>query len=297
MEPSRRAAFALPRLSRETPRRGLDYADLRKVGGRPPLRDYVRQLWDRRHFIWAQSRAQALSGNRGMVLGNLWLVLNPLFDAGIYILIFGVLFQSRIANFPSYVVIGVLMFSFTTRALNSGVTSIHGSTGLIRAFSFPRASLPLASTLREALQTLPVVVVMFIVVHVLSKHWPHSTAIMVPFLFALQSLFNVGVALITARIGAAFPDARHLLGYLIRILMYGSAVMWSVDRFAAIPHAQAVVQHQPLFLLINMYRELLMRGYMPRPGEWIQLTMWAVGVSTFGLVWFWRGEVSYGRVR
>ncbi|MGJ6980121.1 ABC transporter permease [Aestuariimicrobium soli] len=297
MEPTRKAAIALPRLSRPTPRRGLDYADLKPVSGRLPVRDYLRQLWGRRHFIWAQAWAQALSRNRGMVLGNLWLILNPLFDAAVYVLIFGVLFQSRIVNFPSYVVIGVFMFSFTTRCLTSGIGAIPANVGMIRGFSFPRASLPVAIALREAVQTLPTMVVMFVIVHLLSHHWPKPEAIMVPFLFALQCVFNLGLTFVAARIGSAFPDARHLMSYITRLLMYASAVIWSVDRFDNIPNARPIVDHQPLYILINMYREMLMRGYMPRPGEWVQLAGWAILVLVVGFVFFWRGEVSYGRIR
>lgn len=297
MEPTRKAALALPRLSRSTPRRGLDYANLKPVSGRLPLREYLRALWDRRHFIWAQSSTQALSSNRGMVLGNLWLLLNPLFDAAVYGVIFGVLFHSRIENFPSYVVIGIFMFTFTTRCLMSGITAIQANTGLIRAFAFPRASLPLAVVLRETVQSLPMIVMMFILVHVMSGHWPKATALMVPFLFALQCVFNAGLALIAARIGSALPDARHLMGYFTRVLMYASAVMWAVDRFAAIPYAQQIIEHQPVFLVIDMYRELLMRGYMPRPGQWVQFAAWAIGTGVGGFLFFWRGEVSYGRVR
>lgn len=297
MEPTRKAALVLPRLSRSTPRRGLDYADLKPVSGRLPLREYLRQLWDRRHFIWAQAWAQALSSNRGMVLGNLWLLLNPLFDAAVYMVIFGVLFQSRIQNFPSYVVIGIFMFSFTTRCLMSGIGAIPSNNGLIRAFAFPRASLPVAAALRETVQTLPTMVVMFILVHLMSGHWPKATALMVPFLFVLQCVFNLGLTLIAARIGSILPDARHLMGYLTRLLMYGSAVIWAVDRFAAIPYAQPIIEHQPVFLVIDMYRELLMRGYMPRPGQWVQFAAWALAAGIGGFIFFWRGEVSYGRVR
>lgn len=297
MERSRRAADSSPRRGRSKPRRSINYSHLKPVSGRLPMRDYLLQLWTRRHFIWAQAWAQALSSNRGMVLGNLWLILNPLLDAAVYATIFGLLFQSQIENFATYVVIGIFMFSFTTRSIMGGISAIPSNNGLIRGFSFPRAALPLAITIRETVQSLPMMVVMFVLVHLMMGTWPTSTMVMVPFLFGLQCVFNLGLTFLSVRLGSAFPDARHLMNYATRVLMYGSAVIWSIDRFDAIPYARPIIEHQPLYLLINMYRELLMRDYIPRPGEWIQFTGWAFLIGFVGFVVFWRGEVSYGRVR
>ena len=47
----------------------VDVARLRPVGQRLPLGQYVRALWGRRHFIWADSRARAFAGNRDTILG------------------------------------------------------------------------------------------------------------------------------------------------------------------------------------------------------------------------------------
>ena len=63
------------------------------VTGRPGLARYVQQLWQRRHFIWWQSRSRVVTGNDDSRLGAVWLILRPLLDATFYWLIFGVLLQ------------------------------------------------------------------------------------------------------------------------------------------------------------------------------------------------------------
>src|SRR4029450_3602206 len=63
-------------------------------GARPSLPAYVRQLWGRRHFILAFSRAKLVAQYSQAKLGQLWQVTTPLLNALVYFLIFGVLLNA-----------------------------------------------------------------------------------------------------------------------------------------------------------------------------------------------------------
>ncbi|MEK8227741.1 hypothetical protein NKG05_18995 [Oerskovia sp. M15] len=67
---------------------------LNRVGARPPLGEYIAQLWDRRYFLWADARAKVTSGTRETLLGTAWLVIKPILDGLTYFLIFGLLLKS-----------------------------------------------------------------------------------------------------------------------------------------------------------------------------------------------------------
>ncbi|MBN9620768.1 MAG: ABC transporter permease, partial [Actinobacteria bacterium] len=136
---------------------------LRRAGARPPLADYTRQLWARRAFILEFSRAKNAVGYSRSMLGQAWQVLTPLLNAGVYYLIFGVLLSTRrgVHNFIAFLVIGIFIFTFTQSSMIDGARSISGHLGLTRALHFPRAVLPIASTL-VALQRLPVSMVVMI---------------------------------------------------------------------------------------------------------------------------------------
>jgi teichoic acid transport system permease protein len=292
----RRAGHASGPAPQQAPQRGFVAPELKQVGGRPPLREYLRQLFARRHFVWAQAWGQTITKNRGLILGNLWLVLVPLLDACVYMLIFGVLFRSNIPNFASYVIIGLFMFTATSRPLMAANSAVTGNSGLIRGFAFPRAALPMAVLVRETIQTIPILAAMVALVQILPRPHPiHSSALLVPLIFVLQTLFNAGCCLLSARLGSALPDSRHLMGYATRLLMYGSAVMWAVTRFDAVPYLGTAVRHNPLFIAIDMHRQVLMFGTIPPPQQWVELSSWAFGLCVIGAVVFWQGEETYGR--
>lgn len=282
-----------------TPTRAIQRTELHKVGGRPPLREYLRQLGERRHFIAMQAWSSATHQHRGMLLGNIWMILSPILDGLMYFLIFGIVLQvSRgIPNYPAYLVIGILMFSFSSRCITSAANAVHSGRSLVQAFTFPRAALPLATVLRETIATIPVVIAVFVLVVVISGPGVASPYwVMVPLIFLMQAWLNVGFALVVARWGALFPDVRQLLTYVVRFLMYTSGVIFAIDRFAnALPALAPYMHANPLYILLTMYRDVLIYDQLPPANTWAILTIWALVSSVIGMVYFWQAEVKYGR--
>lgn len=271
---------------------------LKPVGRRDGLWAYLNKLHERRHFVWADSRTRAFSGNRGMILGNLWLVLLPALDGLAYFLIFGLLLNLTrgMDNYVAFLLIGIFMFQFTIRSLNNGAAAITRARNMIRAFSFPRAALPIAIVVREAISMLPVVATMAVLILTLPPrtdvtwHW-----LLFPLIFTLQGMFNLGIAFLAARIAAHVPDIRHLLSVFGRFWRYGSAVMFPFERLVEDPQLLQVLKLNPLFIIIDMYRSVLLHAEVPSIDSWLTLGAWSFGALVVGFVFFWRAEEQYGR--
>ena len=276
----------------------VDVSRLKPVGQRPPLAAYVRALWDRRHFIVADSRARAFSGNRDTLLGNAWLVGRPILDGLAYFIIFGVLLGASrgVENYLGFLLVGVFMFSFTSRCLTGGAGVMASGRNLIRAFAFPRASIPLALVLREAISMLPVIGTMLVMILVIPPHavvtWRWA---LFPLVLLLQLMFNAGLVFYAARITSAVPDLRMLLGFISRFWLYGSGVMFSLERFITHPTVLEVVQYNPAYCVLELSRDLLVYGRTPELTLWFTLGAWALVTPVLGFVYFWQAEEDYGR--
>ena len=92
------------------------------VGKRTSLRSYLSALWNRRHFIIAESKAKMSGSTRKNLLGYGWLFLNPLLSVLTFWFVFGFILQSSrgIDNFIGYLVIGVFFFQYTGKSLTGG---------------------------------------------------------------------------------------------------------------------------------------------------------------------------------
>ncbi|EWS81412.1 phosphate ABC transporter permease [Brachybacterium phenoliresistens] len=278
--------------------RGLRAENLSPVGVRPSLDAYVAQLWERRHFIWMDARHRVVTQNSRNRLGNIWLLLRPLMDAAFYFLIFGVILKTTregIDNFAAYLIIGVLMFRATSTAITSAPSSLHNSRAMIRAFSFPRAAIPISAVLRQGMQMLWAVGAMLVMIMVLGEHelpnimWPMILPVL-----ALQWMMNLGLSFIFARLGFQIPDVSQLMSFVSRVLMYGSGVIFPIERFLTHPVAASVIQVNPVYQMLRAYRGILQHGTMPPPDAWLILGAWSLGLLVGGFVYFWRGEASYG---
>jgi len=306
---------------------------LRPSSARPGLISYLRLLWQRRHFIVAYATARNVSMYTEARLGQLWQVLTPLLNSAVYYLIFGVIFEANrgIQHYPAFLVIGVFIFSFTERSIVVGSTCMRANIQLIRALYFPRACLPLAYVMVEFQQLALSMLVVFAIVlgsgEPITVYW----LLLLPAL-VLQGMFNVGAALLMARLGAGAQDFSELIPFLTRIWRYFCGVMYSVTSlpsYATLPTwAKDLISLNPAAVYISLARYALMATIRAdAPGAkpynaaacaafqltkhpplqaychpttsiselWLAGIGWAVVTLVVGAVYFWQAETRYGR--
>jgi len=206
---------------------------LKLSGARPSLARYLAMLWQRRHFIVGYATARNVSMYTDAKLGQIWQVLTPLLNAGVYYLIFGLLFQAArgVQNYPAFLVAGVFVFAFTERSIVTGSNVMRANLQLIRALYFPRASLPLAYVIVELQQMLIGMVVLIPIMLIYGEYPSWYWLLIIPAVL-LQTMFNVGAALIVARLGGSIADVSELIPFFLRITRYFCGVMYLIITLA-----------------------------------------------------------------
>jgi teichoic acid transport system permease protein len=270
------------------------HPELVRLGTRPRLGAYLRDLWQRREFAWTVPVSELRALHMNTVLGNSWHVLNPLLSAGIYYLVFGVVLGARaaVANYPSFLIIGIFVYYYTQRSVSAGSRAVVTNMKLIQSLTFPRAILPIASALRETIAQGPVIGVLIAVVLLTGEH-PHWGWLGILPAYALQAMFNVGLALAAGRATFHFRDVEQLLPYLMRIWFYLSGIFFTAER---LPEGwlRTAFQLNPMHVYIHLARELLRQG-AATPVEWGTAAAWALGSLVAGFLFFQREEGEYGR--
>lgn len=289
----------------------MDGDQLVRVGARPGLFRYIRNIWAFRHFLQYDAHARTSSQNNLDSLGRFWMVMNPLLQAAVYFFIFGYILETHrgIVNFIGYLIIGVLTFRFIQGAVVSASNSIAGNQQVVQAFNFPRACLPISSAVRELFATVPTFVVMAVLVYFIGDYqiadmeranitldW--KWLMFFPAIF-LGLMVMTGIGLILARVVANHNDVKHLISIGVRLWFYASAVIFSVDRFADRGHDWiiTVMHYNPAFCILDIIRDAWLYDGLGEPFRWAVLGGWAVGALVIGMIIFWRGEETYGRER
>ncbi|WP_158407806.1 ABC transporter permease [Corynebacterium singulare] len=272
---------------------------LHPLATRPSLREYISQLWERRFFIAADARAKALRTTRDYRLWQLWLVLNPLFDVALYGFLFGMLMKTSrgIENFIGFLFIGIIFMSMMTGLMNSGISLMQSSRSMIRAFQFPRASIPFSTTLRSMIDNvLPAIVALMAAFLFQWGTGPSWTLIFVVPLFLLIHVFGCGLMMITARLTAQVPEAKTILGLVSRGLFFLSGVMFSIDRFAGHSVVHQIMTANPCYIFLTAVRDSSIYRTAPSLVTWGELLAWSLGIFSLGFIFFWRAEDKYVRL-
>lgn len=279
------------------------YPDLIRLGGTPPLRRYLKELWERREFALTNAMGELRAQHFDTALGNLWHLLSPTLMIAVYYLVFGVILRTDrgVDNFVAFLAIGVFTYHWATRAITGGAKAIVSNEGLIRSLQFPRALLPISTVLQESMAFLSGAVVMVTVVLITGEGITVDWTLVVP-VFTLQFLFCLGGAFITARAADRFRDTLNLLPFVFRLAFYASGVLYLVDSrfhtvFEANPWAEQAFLANPFYCLISLWRVALMTSVDLRNVDWMwtSATLWSLGLFILGLLYFRAGEKEYGR--
>ncbi|WJY91880.1 ABC-2 type transporter [Corynebacterium faecale] len=278
----------------------VDRAGLSILGVRPSLPQYCRQLWARRHFIWASGSSQVLQKNRRLALGNAWMIISPFIDAAMYGVIFGLILQTSrgIENFLGYLVIGVIFMRFMTQGLSAGTGLISGSKNMIRSFTFPRAALAFSTIVRQLLENFaPALVAIVFALATQIGHPPTWRIVFILPLYLLLHLFALGMILIVARTVAFIPDLAQLFSVFRRGWFYVSGVFFSVERFDTFPLLQQIMIANPAYQFLQAFRGCVIYATLPSLGSFLYLSAWSFGTFLFGFWYFWRAEEKYINVQ
>ncbi|MFK7919979.1 MAG: ABC transporter permease [Ilumatobacter sp.] len=270
--------------------------ELRDAHETERLVPYLRDIFERRSYIWYVAKQELQSRQVTNVLGNLWHLLNPILTIGVYFLIFGLLLKTTrgVDNFLLFLTIGLFVFQFTQKATTDGAKSIVGNKGLLKGVRFPRAILPVTSTVTELLASLSTFVLMYVVL-LIGGQTPRWTWLLFPFVIACQFVFNLGAAMVAARLTTHFRDTTQILPFFFRLLLYSSGVIYSVDAYVEDnPAADLLFTLNPLYCFLTVARWALLGGSLD--GMLVVSGLaWSIGLCAIGFIWFRAAESSYAR--
>jgi len=290
-------------VSTETP--VISFSDRRGLVG------YLADLWRRREFAWHLAMGNMRGRHASTSLGLLWWVLDPLMLGGIFLLVFGVILQTRRGdpNYIGFILSGLFAFFYTRRTMLSGAMAIRNNARMVATQRFPRLLLPIAAVVEGGIAFLFSLIPFFIIAGSVHGDWPGVFTVWLIPTFLLHTVFNMGLSLLVAQLVIPFRDIENVMNYLARVWMYMSPVVYSLedrlshasDKVGAILYD--VLRFNPLVPILGLYRHALLGGqhicseagvctqtYPLDPTHvWIGLG-WAAGIVVVGVVTFVRME-------
>jgi len=259
-----------------------------------------RSLWIHRDLIVKMTRREVIGRYRGSVMGLMWSFLNPLFMLLIFTFVFSVVFAARWgteeeskAQFAVVLFAGLIVHGLFAEILLRAPGVVVGNANYVKRVVFPLEVLPLI-TLGGALFHTLVSLLILIAAFVLFNGFLHWTVLLAPVVLLPLVVLGVGLAWILASLGVFVRDITQVTGVLATALLFLSPVFFPVS---ALPDFMQPWMHlNPLTLIIEQVREVLIWGRAP---NWYALTVYLAGASTiawFGFFWFQKTRKGFADV-
>lgn len=252
--------------------------------GLPPLRQYFSELWKRRAFAFELARTSLRSQHFNTVLGQFWLVVNPLLLGLIYFALVWVIGRgNRGTEFLAHLMLGLFAFGLISTSVNQGARSVVSGGKLILNIPFPRTLLPLASVMTAFMRFLPTLVV-YAIVHAIAglPVGPHLLWV-IPIL-GLLTMFAAGAAMFAAAAQVYFRDVANFLPYFTRIWLYSSPILYYASEVPS--RFKPVLAANPLYPLLASLSDVVNKGEAPSFGLLAVGLVWAVAAFVLGALFF-----------
>lgn len=203
---------------------------------------------------------------RRSFLGYLWSLLNPLMMMAIMVVVFSYMFRFAIDNYALYLICGQTMFNFFNESTNMSMFSIIDNGILLKKIYVPKYVFPISRVI-SCFVTMSFSLVAIVIVMLVTRVRLHITVLLfwVPLIYLL--VFCCGMGMILSSLAVKFRDVTHLYSVLTMAWMYATPIFYPIE---AVPEAVArIIRLNPMYVFINLFRQLVLYGTVPSARSWL----------------------------
>lgn len=231
----------------------------------------------------------------GSYLNWLWWVFNPFCMMLIYTFIFGFVFPGKELYFPIYIFIGLTLWDFFNRTVNSSVRMVKRNKAIVTKVYLPKFVLIETNMMVNFIKMMisfAIVAVMMIVFRV-PLTW--NIFWIVP-VFAVLCIFTFGLSCFILHFGVFVEDLDNIIKILLRFMFYATGIFYSISSRIPEPLSKYMLRLNPVACMMDAGRNCLLYGKAPSY-KWLLIWL-IIGLilSFFGVRKIYKYENSYAKV-
>lgn len=194
------------------------------------------------------------------VLGMAWSVLSPLCMLLIMRLVFTNFFGRTMEHYTTYLFCGNLIFSFFNESTGQGMTALYNNAAVFSKINVPKYLFLLSKNVQCLINFALTISVFFLfcILDGITFTWKF---IMLLYPVCLLVCFNIGLGMILSALYIFFRDMQYLWSIFTQLLMYMSAIFYSVDSYPE--NVRKAFFLNPVYLFIRYFRKIVIEGTIP----------------------------------
>ena len=196
------------------------------------------------------------------ILGMAWSILSPLLTLLVMRLVFTQFFGRTTEHYTIYLFCGNLMFSFFNDSTTQGMNALMSNAHIFTKVNVPKYMFLLSKNV-QCLINFGLTLCVFFAFCVLDKIVFSWKFIFLLFPIVCSVIFNIGIGMILSALFVFFRDTQYLWTVFTQLLMYMSAIFYSIDNYPQL--AKNLFLLNPVYLFIRYFRKIVLESCIPSP--------------------------------
>lgn len=253
------------------------------------IQPFAKTELDKNRFILKQLVTKDFKRKyRRSVLGIAWSVLNPLMMMIVMSVVFSFVFRADIENYPLYLILGNITFSFMSESTSQALMSFIDAAPLLKKVRVSRFVFPVQKVL-FALVNFTFSLVAVALVMLWFRVVPTWHIIWLPVCLFLLVLFCSGIGLIVGSLAVFFRDVVHLWSVILTAWTYLTPIFWVPTQLAANgapTWVMSIVELNPMYGFVTFMRDIFLWNQNPSMQTLGLCVIWALVMLGVGIFVF-----------
>ena len=221
-------------------------------------------------------------------LGLLWSVLNPLLMVITLTIVFSTMLGSGIENYPVYLISGRSMFGYFTTSIGGSMIILKSNKNVLKRTAAPKYIFVFGKIISEFINSIISFILLIVIMIVTGATFHFS---LMPFsIIPIVSLtfLITGLSFMMSIFASYYSDVKYLWSVVSQIIMYCSAIFYSMDRIPE-PYHQYLILN-PVYWAINQFRSFMVFGVVPDLLNILNLIILSLIIFVLGIIIFKKYE-------
>lgn len=257
------------------------------------MKELLTNLYNYRQLLKSNVKKEIRGKYKGSFLGVIWSFVNPLLTTLVYAIVFPIILKSSEPHYVTFIVIGILPWTYFTTVIMQGTTTILMNAGIIKKVYFPREILPISIVTSGMINYLIscIIICLFLIfsgigfsIHIL----------LLPLVIIAQYLLTLGIIFITSAINVYIRDLEYIVNFVVQMLFYGTPILYSMDIFTTAPKPiTTLINLNPMSTIVNSYRDIFYFQTMPNMSNLFLVLIGSILLCLIGLAVFRKLEKGF----
>ncbi|GAB3530098.1 ABC transporter permease [Pontibacter brevis] len=219
----------------------------------------AEELWAYRHLLVGLVRRDFLLNYQQTVLGPFWILFQPIMTLVTYVVVFDKLVGIPTGTVPPvlFYLSGIVLWNLFSDGFMGTSATYKENAHIFSKVYFPRLIMPLSQLSTHFMRFLfQMILLLLVIVYYLvfeeASIQLNAWVLAFPFVVLFTSMFALSLGLLFSVITAKYRDLTNLVGLGIRLLMFLTPVIYSIDYIPE--NVRWIVLLNPLTPLFELFR-------------------------------------------